>query len=229
MKQMKILVMVLTVILFFGGCTKNDEFSKNDNFVTLEQAIEIAKTNVENTITNKNQTFLRSEKFTTLNVISFDDEFGITALYIVNYRIENEDYFNIISADSRLEYLLAFGGGVIEPNDIVEGLSVWMNEQIKVIQQIRLQNLTKKEVLTEVIQAKVLPENDRDCCEACPNWPECEIKPWIGCGDPNAECDPCDAVNNLTIIGPLMSSEWGQGCFTMMIWEQVALITACMN
>ena len=210
---MKFLVTVLTIILIFGACSKDVELPPKGHFITIEQAIEFAKENRGNTLVDENKVSLRSGDFTPLNTISLDDDTETPALYIINYRSNGEDFFNIISADNRLDYVLAFGEGVIESVDIKEGLNVWIHDQIKVIQQIRSQNLTKKQVVTEVIQAKVLPENESDCCEACPNWPECEIKPWIGCGNPNIECDPCDAINNLTIVGPLMSTEWGQGCY----------------
>lgn len=50
-----------------------------------------------------------------------------------------------------------------------------------------------------------------DCCENCPNWPDCQFDP-IGCGDATVNCGaPCgDDVN--TIVGPLMTTEWGQRC-----------------
>ena len=86
---MRFLVTVLTVILIFGACSKEDEFSKTDHFITIEQAIEIAKENRDYTIVDERKASLRSDDFITLNTITLDDR-NTPALYIINYR-ENED------------------------------------------------------------------------------------------------------------------------------------------
>lgn len=214
MKKMKFLVTVLTVILIFGACSKKDELQNNNHFITLEQAIKIAKENVDNTITDEKKSSLRSDDFTPLNTISLEDDSNTPTLYIINYRKNGDDYFNIISADNRLDYVLAFGEEIIRTEDIREGVEVWINEQINLISYIRTNNLSKYQVLTEIIQARVLPEEETDCCEECPNYPECEIRPWIGCGDPNIDCeyDPCEGISLYISVGPLMTTRWGQGC-----------------
>lgn len=223
---MKFLVTVFTVILIFGACSKQDELHNDNNFVTIEQAIQIAKENLNETKAIGNEIIQRSDDFTTLSTITKNDVTGTPALYIVNYRSEGEDYFNIISADSRLDYIQAFGEGQIEQEDIVEGLNVWMQEKILVIQQIRERNLTIEQVLDGVIQARIKKDDDNDntnCCPECPNYPEClydfDNPNPVGCGadiecndDGTGTYDPCDDISQYISVGPLMSTEWGQAC-----------------
>lgn len=213
MRKLNFLVTVVCVFIL-GSCSKNDDTLKNYHLITVDQAIEIAKENRNTSIIDEKKLSQRGDDFILLNTFTLDDENNIPSLYIINYKIGGNEFFNIISADSRLDNVLAYGERTIQQSDIVEGLSVWINEQIRLIQEIRNRNLTKYEVLTDIIQARVLPKDKTNCCEECPNYPDCLIFPWLGCGEPDINCeyDPCEGISIYISVGPLMTSRWGQGC-----------------
>ncbi|MDV7401446.1 C10 family peptidase, partial [Arthrospira platensis SPKY1] len=77
-----------------------------------------------------------------------------------------------------------------------------------------------------------------NCCEECPNYPECLIDPELGCGDVNVFCDPCGPWQTVT-VGPLLTTRWGQrctyneqcpdeGCFNRCLLPNPNALTGCV-
>lgn len=152
---------------------------------------------------------------------TINDDMGIPALYIANYK---DDGFIVISADERHVPICAVvEHGKYSATDIPSGMLDWFNITIENISKIRLgvavgNNYANQEWLRVVGNADLDPSSfPSTCCPECPNYPECLIDPFIGCGEPDLHCngggngDPCSPY--FTIIkGPLLSTLWGQDC-----------------
>ena len=191
MKKMRFLVTVLTVILIFGACSKEDELRNHDHFITLKKAIEIAKENVDNTITEKKRTSLRSDDFTPLNTISLVDDSETPVLYIINYRINNNDYFNIISADNRTLPIVGYGSESFVLEEISMETRYWLDGQKRLVDYVRKNSISKEEFVNEIAKVK-----DDDIVGPTTDNP----------------CDSPFGFGGWLSEGPLLNHTWGQGC-----------------
>lgn len=147
-----------------------------------------------------------------------DDSLGIPALYLITYK--NDLGYLVISADWRHEPICAVvKAGTYPDNDAPSMLAEWFAATLENMEYIRYHDFDNTsramaawgDLIDDLnITSGTLPIGF-DCCEDCPNWPDCQFDP-IGCGDATVNCgDPCgDDVN--TIVGPLMTTEWGQRC-----------------
>ncbi len=155
-----------------------------------------------------------------LNYHTLPDKMGVPALYVITYK--NDLGYLVISADWRHEPICAVTKRGTYPDIEAPSMLIeWFEATIENIEFIRykeLDNVSRgimewNRLIEEFdLQARIIPFGS-DCCEECPNWPDCQYDA-VGCGDETVHCDdedPCGSYTT-TIVGPLMSTEWGQRC-----------------
>jgi hypothetical protein len=154
------------------------------------------------------------------SLFTISDSLGVPMLYIANYA---DDGFVVISADERRNPICA----VVEqakygPSDAPSMLLEWFDITVESVKYAKsglstVANLAEMEwvkVIKSIGQTEYLVIDD--CCEECPNYPDCRFIPSMGCGDPEIDCgnvsgDPCGSYT-VTSKGPLMTTRWGQRC-----------------
>ena len=236
----KILYLIFFTISLFISCNedsglKPDELSQNkiesrssertqNSIVPIEIANEIAVkypiVKPERFI-DKNETQVQRE---VLNHFTLPDKEGVPALYVFTYN--NNLGYLVISAEWRHEPICAITSqGTFPDIEAPSMLIEWFDATIENIEYIRYNGFDNserarmgwEEIDNDLdIVSFVLP--DDECCEDCPNWPECDFDFRIGCGgDADLLCrgitkdDPCGNWT-YTTVGPLMTTEWGQEC-----------------
>lgn len=164
--------------------------------------------------------------------IVLKDRNEVPALYVFNY----EHGFIVLSAEKQFEPICAIiENGKFEQTEVPSSYLAWYDQMIRTIEAIRYENYVYSDDV-KMSWAKLLKESqlvaflanadpnfyneiqgflryDEGCCEGCPNYPYCLDDPGLGCGSPlNCdEKDPCGkAVTD--IVGPLLSTTWGQKC-----------------
>jgi Peptidase C10 family len=146
-------------------------------------------------------------------VYTIPDSLSYPALYIVNFQSGSSA---VLSSDFRDEPILAILETQIHLNDTVpSAIAQWFIEEVKFVNQIRYSGLGFSETrvnewvrLIDVAEIDEIPGIE-DCCQTCPNFPQCLVLPNLGCGA-NLYCDPCEPTSK--IVGPLTTTTWGQGC-----------------
>ncbi|MEM9548809.1 MAG: C10 family peptidase [Bacteroidota bacterium] len=152
------------------------------------------------------------------DVQTYSDKMGEPALYVFNY--ENDQGYLVVSADWRHEPICAITkAGTFPDYEAPSAIFEWFEATIENIEFIRYNGINNdargiagwNKLIDDLDLALDPIPFGSDCCDECPNWPDCLLDP-VGCGDPTIHCgDPCgDYVT--TIVGPLMSTEWGQKC-----------------
>jgi len=157
------------------------------------------------------------------SLFTISDSTRSPIMYIANY---NDGGFAVISADERHQPICAFvEQGKYESAEVPSMLLDWLDITFENIQLVRLYDndyayFSSKNwirVIKDIDKEEYLViDAIEDCCPECPNYPECLSHPHIGCGDPNVNCggggsDPCAPYTTI-IKGPLMTTNWGQGC-----------------
>lgn len=160
---------------------------------------------------------------TTIRVVdglfTITDRLGTPVMYIANYAGGG---FVVISADERHDPICAVAEqGKYESAEVPSMLLDWLDMTFENVQLVRLAENSSSNyagmewfsLIKEIGKEEYLVVDD--CCPECPNYPECETHPWIGCGAPNIDCDgggdPCGSYVTTT-KGPLMTTRWNQGC-----------------
>lgn len=173
---------------------------------------------------------------TILNTVEIPDKFGNTALYVFNY--VNNGGFSVISADERYDPICALvDTGKFGIDTVPSSFVSWFEATLENIEMVRYDSFDntaaakrawidlfdKTDLVSYLLHMSPVPFGgdgaglfpNANCCPDCPNYPDCIYTPNIGCGgdidcgprDPN----PCGLLRSL-IIGPLVKTEWGQGC-----------------
>jgi len=176
-KIIYLVISFIAIAVVIVSCKKDNNSNDyiENNIITYSQA----KSIVINTL-KSNQ--LNDVKF--IDGSTFSDKNGVAAIYSVNYVVEVDTFFTLLSANKNTMSILANGDGPFLNDNVVEGVSIWLNEQIKAIEFVTERNLTETQYKEDFLNADIIP------------------------GD-----DPCEGQNYLIQKGPLMSSLWGQGCY----------------
>lgn len=155
------------------------------------------------------------------SLYTISDSLGTPIMYIANYA---DDGFVVISADERYDPIIAISQqGRYESVEVPSMLLDWLdltfgNIQLAKSEDYSNSNYWDKEwfrIIKDIEKEEYLVIDD--CCPECPNYPECLNHPNIGCGEPDILCegggggDPCVPYTT-TIKGPLMTTNWNQGC-----------------
>ena len=153
------------------------------------------------------------------SLFTISDSLGVPVLYIANYA---DDGFVVMSADERFGPICAVAEhGKYESSEVPSMLLDWLDITFENIQLVRSAepdslNFADKEwfrLIEDIDKEEYLVIDN--CCPECPNYPGCLTHPWIGCGAPGIDCeggsDPC-APYTTTTKGPLMTTNWNQGC-----------------
>jgi len=163
----------------------------------------------------------RSDDRTIESSDKITDKEGNVYIYVFNYA---DDGYVMISADERHEPIISLvSKGRYQSEDVPSGLYNWLVVTLEGIDALKNGTLDNSfqsktewiKLITDLDDPQfdpILPIGS-DCCEDCPNWPDCQYDP-IGCGD-IIPCDdggnPCGSYTTIT-KGPLLSTEWGQSC-----------------
>jgi hypothetical protein len=154
------LTLVLVGFILFSCNEEEIDLNKfalqNENFVSIEKAIEIGKV-FNNPITNNinNSDAVKSSNKERKNkniesITEITDESDITICYIINY--ENGG-FVIISADNRLNPILAYSESntfVADENNYPIGLRNWFDDTKNGIKKIRELNLPQEPEIEQI-------------------------------------------------------------------------------
>jgi len=184
---------ILLASIFFTSCTKEEQIYKGselDNmkhFVSVDKAIDIAQSlNIE---PNKNNGFFKRKmtksckSVTETEIISNDT---VASFYVINFA--NNSGFVIISADTRAFPILAYS---TESNFEVDstnlGLEEWININKLYIDKVRDGSVSSNQFIEEQWELLIYPDNI----------------------DPE---DPCMQEPTFITVGPLLNTNWGQGC-----------------
>lgn len=206
--------MAFAITFLISSCNKDDELQKSsiEYTVNFTQAKDFAIIHFQNQ--QKDKLTLRSDWLGESTTI-FDNE-NLPAIHIFNYENGANSSFVIVSGDNRIAPILAQGKSYFPLDTIPFGVADWLQDQINDIKVIRELDPNQETFIRDLWEAKVLPEDD-DCCPECPNYPEC-ISSLIDCGaDINCNDDgvtddnPCGNTT-YSEYGPLLDTEWGQGC-----------------
>lgn len=216
MKRLFLLLIIVATTIFMSSCNREDiENSQNDenNIVNFDEAKEVAIQHFSKQ--HRSNANLRNGGLG--ESITFNGVDNLPGLHIFKYENGDEKSFVIISGDNRVTPVLAYGNNDFPLEDVPFGVADWMNTQITMIDDIRASEFTQEPYIHDLWDALILPDEE-ECCEDCPNYPECEIDSRIGCGgDSDYFCHgitPDNDCGNTTYYeyGPLLDTEWGQGC-----------------
>lgn len=214
MKRLIIFIGVLISLLCLSSCSQDEDISiqnQNDFIVTFDEAKQFAEAHFVKT--NRSNLSLRSDGFG--ESTTFNGEGDLPGLHVFNYDNGNEKFFVIIAGDERVPPILAHGNNEFPLDTLPFGVSDWMIHEIQYIDSIRLTEKVQDDYIKDFWEGRRLPIG-YDCCEECPNWPDCQYDP-VGCGDETINCNgvtddnPC-GDNTYFQYGPLLDTEWGQGC-----------------
>ena len=199
------------------GCNKNDIINPNTSSTHIVN-IDVAKKLAVNYFNKIHKTTLVARNDFLVSSKTFTGANGLPGAHIINYDDGNSKRFVIIAGDNRIPPLLAYGEHEFLLDTMPYGIADWLNQQIKFIDSIRTTDLVQEDGIKEMWENDmIIPEEDNDCCPECPNYPDC-LGPEVGCGanidcngDGNDDDDPCGHYNT-ELYGPLLDTEWGQGC-----------------
>lgn len=184
MKRIFISITVFVLIFIGTSCKKEGQVpnQNDDRTISMPEAIEIVKQHPE--LRGNNQGVgVRDGSFQTVNTFTLKDKNNLNAIHAISYTESGDTKFTLVYADQYVLPVIAYGEGVFLQENIVCGVNEWIDEQIKVLEYVRENNLTFKQYLEDIIQAWVDPDED-----------------------------PCEGQNWVTQNGPLLTSTWGQGC-----------------
>jgi len=200
--------MIMSLLLF--SCSQEEykvDQNHNDYIVTFAEAKQLAQAHFAKT--RKSNASLRNDEFG--ESTTFNGEGDLPGLHIFNYNNNDSKSFVIISGDERVPPVLAHGDNEFPLDYIPFGVADWMQHEIEYIDSIRSANKVQDDYIKDFWEEERFPIG-YDCCEECPNWPDCQYDP-VGCGDiiPCGNGDPCGETTYYQ-YGPLLDTEWGQGC-----------------
>jgi len=190
-KQTKQLVALILFAIILYSCSQNNESElnleqKSNSFINESLANKIANNVLFNTNSESKSTIQKGRKIK--EVFPVKDEKKEILFYIINYEKEG---FLILSADNRVSPVLAYS----ENNEFrtnlksyYSGLSDWLLSTKKVIETIKIKGLKQSK--------EIKLEWDRFLSE--------------GYVLNQTESNPCG--EEIEKIGPLLTTEWGQGC-----------------
>lgn len=202
-------------IIIFSSCYKEEvpAIGLPENYIVqLHEAEQLAISYIKNKDTSQSLS-LRENKWKGQSK-SFFGNGNAPALHIFTTDLEENNSFVIISGDRRTTPILAHGESMFNFDDIPFGVQDWINQNVKFINELRINNAKQPQGVRKLWLALAPPGSD--CCEECPNWPDCQDA-GIGCGDETVDCndgssgDPCGS-SSTTQYGPLLDTYWGQGC-----------------
>lgn len=150
--------------------------------MSLSEAIEIVKQN-QDLPSDKKKVDFRDSIFTILNAFTLNDKNGEPAIHSITYLSKGDTLFQLVHADHFVSPIIAYGEGIFIKDGVTNGISIWIGEQIALLEYIRENNFTYKQYLDEIVQAREEPDNN------------------------------CIGQNYVYQKGPLMASRWGQGCY----------------
>jgi len=240
----KILFFMLLSLGLFIGCSDDANFDPNEDKhqdqienSSIEKAnasvvpVEVAQNIAENyqrikpeRFNDGNNTSIK-RKIDTHHVIN--DKEGIPALYVFTYH-KNQGYV-VISADWRHEPVCAVTGNGTFPDYKAPSMLInWFETTVENIEILRYEGFDNTERARNAwnkIHGQITTTSSRnwtypECCEECPNWPDCfdeNIDCETGGGPAEEYCDPVWDPNpcgsyTTTTVGPLLATTWGQGC-----------------
>lgn len=208
-------LLILLISLTNFGCKrnnfkneKNQLFKKNEDYLISEKcATEIAKhIDINDLNSSKNPIAFNNDSFqlfinkTILSQYTVLDTNNLPAFYVFNY-VDNGGWL-ILSGDARHEPILAFNteGSFSEDENIPDGLALWLDKTIDNIEKIRdlsydntnngiqgwYQFLNDYNIQTYLLNYLPPSLNNPNSVILCPNY--------------------------YYKKGPLLPSEWGQGC-----------------
>ena len=186
MKKIKIFINIIIIVIFGTACNKDNQASDsfNDRILSIQDAIELVKQHTE-FIPKKQGIQLRGDNFKTLSTFTLKDKNKLDAIHAINYVVNDDTLFSLVFADRNVVPIIAHGNGQFLEKNIVHGVTDWVNDQIKLLEHARDKNMSYKQYLKEIMQARIAPPDG----------------------------DPCEGQNYSIVKGPLMGSTWGQGCF----------------
>lgn len=205
-KQIKRIIVFLSLILLILSCSENNENSQNSNALAQEYFVDIStakriatnikydKTSVKNSITGKKNLSEFIQK-TISEINEIKDENLKTSFYVINYV---EGGFLLLSSDKRTTPVLGFsekGKFVIDENSYPLGLRFWVNDTKKQIKEIQNSKISQTEVnkkAWDYVKNTVLASNQNLTSKLEP--PQ----------------EKCYEHNETLTIGPLLSSHWTQ-------------------
>ncbi|WP_025741786.1 C10 family peptidase [Aquimarina pacifica] len=211
-RKKRLFLIVLSSVFMFYSCQKEEiinseevvvaletsEVQKSKNFVGLAEVKSLATVLEYPVINDIEISHVKSSEVPSTfkdieAVLEVPDENGDPSFYIVNYQ---DGGYIMISADNRLEPIRAFSYNEKFPfnsDDMPSGLIHWLSQTTDMVHDVRILD---EEQTVSVAQA----------------WNICELQATLAvtriaeCEDPNPSCQ-----NSSETVGPLMTTEWGQG------------------
>jgi hypothetical protein len=168
----------------------------NDYLVPFEAAQVIAQ-KIDKTLPTELKRYSESREIQSSSTIT--DSLGNIYIYVFNYV---DDGYIMISADERHEPIISLATkGSYQNEDVPSGLYNWLVETLEIIDGLKNGSLHNRfqaksewiRIIREIDDPQLNPDPiGFDCCEECPNWPDCQYDP-VGCGDETVFCDndPC--------------------------------------
>ncbi len=186
---MKNIIISLVIIFIFSACKKDEQTMDKTNsqasFVT-EQTAFLVSNNFRNEI-KPSRTATSTEK----NIFSINKD-SQPIMYVINYK---EGGFTIISAENRIEPILAFseeGEFAKENTKYPEGLKTWINHFGEIISYVRTNNIACPPEISAI-------------------WNNYTKTPSTDSRAATPSDDVCEGLDELRItVGPFLSTEWHQ-------------------
>ena len=208
-------ILAIAVVILLSGCRKNvqdpllpDE--KNLSLVSLSEARSIAEEfnpNLFYDLSNAGNKAKYKSPLTGNNVIqsvvTINDHSAVPALYVFNY----DQGFLIVSADHNLEPIQAFvEKGSYGKTPTPEGAGMWLKKTVNNIEALR------KGLYDHSKLAKIAWRETKAHL-----YPKRGTVNQVGVNIMAPPTNPCDADPNyssgtMTSVGPLIATNWGQGC-----------------
>lgn len=126
-----------------------------------------------------------------ISLTAIVDSIGQNTIYICNYTQNDSIKYALVPGDMRDEPIIAYGNNGFATEDIPEGLADWLIEKTAYVSFLREQNVGQWGGVAELWQDMVIYPDD------------------TGDGDPD---DPCDDGYYYNQYGPLITTNWNQGC-----------------
>lgn len=212
MNKLKNLTYLFLVLLI--SCSTEEEVSTktvaNKYQVPLENVLNYASTLNTTKIDANGRVISTQKKVKNHRIIKEND---LPTLYLVNY--ENEEGYIIISADRREFPLLGYSSdGNLSLDSLLPGVSDWMKLTSERIAFYEQNSERQNEELDKYWVSVIAPPSDGCNCSG-PDWYCEEVCPGSGSGGGSGgggDEEFCGWFSTNVEIGPLLDTEWGQGC-----------------
>ncbi len=193
-------LLVILILIYISACTEDifqpsETIIQNKYFLSETEAASIASVLTFNSNGTKNDKISAVNK-TVKSIMIVPDNSGIAAFYIINYK---EDGFIIISADKRIQPVLAYSEGNnfdVESNKLPSGLIGWLQEATAKVDEVRSKTNNEDETkaiqdLYNICEMQLAISNNSNTGSKCEDSD-------LGCND----------FHNY--FGPLINTQWNQ-------------------